>query len=155
MDVAYVSTFAALGGSMVGGLISGVATRLAQRSQISAGYRAHQISHREELFRDFLLAASKARSQAMMSNQPDLPSLVSMYGAINRMEVMCFPRTVKCAQRAARATIEVYSEPNKALPDILAMMNSGTWINPLSEFAAAAREELRALTSRRTHDRPR
>lgn len=44
MDVAYVSAFAALRGSVVGGLISGIATWLAQRSQILAVHRAHQIS---------------------------------------------------------------------------------------------------------------
>ena len=145
MDVAYVSAFAALGGSVVGGLISGVATWLAQRSQILAGHRAHQISHREELFRDFILAASKAHGQAMMSNQPDVQALVSMYGAINRMEVLCAPRTVECAQRATRATLEAYFQPNKALPEILTMMESGAWTNPLSEFAEAARKELRSL----------
>ena len=145
MDQAYVSVFAALAGSMVGGLISGVATWLTQRSQILAGYRAHQISHREELFRDFILAASKAHGQAMMSNEPDVQILVSMYGAINRMEVLCSPRTVECAQRVIGATLETYFQPNKALPEMLTMMKSGAWINPLSEFAEAARKELRSL----------
>jgi hypothetical protein len=148
MDVAYVSTFAALGGSVVGGLISGIATWLAQRSQILAGHRAHQMSHREELFRDFILAASKAHGQAMMSDQPDLEALITMYGAINRMEVLCSPRTVECAHRAARKTIETYFEPNRTLPDILAGAKSGAAFNPLSEFAEAAREELRTLVSR-------
>jgi len=145
MDVAYVSALAALGGSVVGGLISGVATWLTQRSQILAGHRAHQISHREELFRDFILVASKAHGQAVMSNQPELQDLVSMYGAINRMEVLCSPRTVECAERVMQVTLETYFQPNKALPDILEMMKAGAWINPLSEFAEAARKELRTL----------
>ncbi len=148
MDVAYVSAFAALGGSVVGGLISGIATWLAQRSQVLAGHRAHQISHREDLFRDFIFAASKAYGQAMMSNQPDLQDIVSMYGAINRMQVLCFPRTIACAQRVARATGETYLRPNKTFRDILEMMEKGTGVNPLTEFAEAAREELRSLASR-------
>ncbi len=148
MDVAYVSALAALGGSVVGGLISGIATWLAQRSQILAGHRSHQISHREELFRDFILAVSKAHGQAMINNQPDLQALISMYGAINRMEILCSPRTVACAQRAAQATLETQFQPSKELPDILAMIKSGTWINPLSEFAEAARDELRTFSSR-------
>jgi len=143
MDIAYVSAFAALAGSVVGGLISGVATWLAQRSQILAGYRAHQISHREELFRDFILTASKVHGQAIMRNQPDLENLVSMYGALNRMEVLCSALTVECAQRAARVTLESCFQPKKALPEIIEMMKSGAWINPLREFAAAARKELR------------
>jgi hypothetical protein len=147
MEVAYIPALSALGGSVVGGLISGIATWLAQWSQARAGHRAHQISHREELFRDFILAASKAHGQAMISNEPDFKDLVSMYGAINRMEVMCLPRTVEYAKRVVHSTLETYFQPNKTLPDILAMMKSGIETNPLSEFAQAAREELRHLAS--------
>jgi len=145
MNVAYISAFAALAGSMVGGLILGIATLTAQRYQIRAGHRTYQISHREEVFRDFILAASKAHGQAMMSNQPDIEDLIKMYSAINRMEVLCTPSTVDCARRVVQATLETCFQPNKSLPDILAMMKSGVWINPLSEFAQAARSELRSL----------
>jgi len=148
MDLAFVSAFAALGGSVVGGLISGTATWMAQRAQVQAGHRAHQIAHREELFRDFILVASKAYGQAMFSNQPDLQDLATMYGAVNRMQVLCHPRTVECAQRVAHATLETYFQPNKTFPDILAMMKTGAEFNPLSEFAEAARRELRTLALR-------
>jgi hypothetical protein len=145
MNVAYVSAFAALGGSVVGGLISGIATWLAQRSQIQAGHRAHQISHREDLFRDFIVAASKAYGQALMSNQPELQDLVGLYSLVNRMQVLCFPRTIACAQQVMNATVETYFQPNKTFDDIRAMIKTGTEINLLSEFAEAAREELRTL----------
>jgi hypothetical protein len=145
MNVAYVSAFAALGGSVVGGLISGIATWLAQRSQIQAGHRAHQISHREDLFRDFIVAASKAYGQALMSNQPELQDLVGLYSLVNRMQVLCFPRTIACAQQVTNATVETYFQPNKTFDDIRAMIKTGTEINLLSEFAEAAREELRTL----------
>ena len=147
MEVAYVSVLSALGGSVVGGLISGTATWLAQWAQVRAGHRAHQISHREELFRDFILAASRAHGQALMSNEPELKELVNMYGAINRMEVLCLPRTVECAKRVVHATLETYLQPNKTFSDILAMLKSRTDLNPLTDFAHAAREELRAFAS--------
>jgi hypothetical protein len=145
MNVAYVSAFAALGGSVVGGLISGIATWLAQRSQIQAGHRAHQISHREDLFRDFIVAASKAYGQALMSNQPELQDLVGLYSLVNRMQVLCFPRTIACAQQVMNATVETYFQPNKTFDDIRAMIKTGTEIDLLREFAEAAREELRTL----------
>ncbi len=148
MNVAYVSAFAALGGSVVGGLISGVATWLAQRSQIQAGRRAHQISYHEELFRDFIVEASKAYVHAMMNNQPDLQALIGVYSLINRMQVLCCTETTACAQRVVDITIETYFQPNKTFNDIRAMIKERTLINPLSEFATAAREELGTLTSR-------
>ncbi len=145
MNVAYVSAFAALGGSVVGGLISGIATWLAQRSQVQAGYRAHQISLREDLFRDFLVAASKAYGQALMSDRPELQDLVGMYSLVNTMQVLCFPRTIARAEQVMNATVETYFQPNKTFDDIRAMIKTGTEIDLLSEFAEAAREELRTL----------
>jgi hypothetical protein len=117
MDVAYVSAFAALTGSVVGGLMSGIATWLAQRSQVQAGYRAHQISLREDLFRAFIAAASKAYGQALMSNRPELQELVGMYSLVNTMQVLYFPRTIACAEQVVNATIETYFQPNKTFDD--------------------------------------
>jgi len=148
MDIAYISAFAALTGSIVGGLMSGIATWLAQRSQVQAGYRAHQISLREDLFRDFVVAASKAYSQALMSDRPELQDLVGMYSLVNTMQVLCFPRTIACAEQVMNATVETYFQPNKTFDDIRAMIKTGSGINPLSEFAEAARDELRTLGSR-------
>src|ERR1022692_709927 len=128
MNVAYVSALAALGGSVVGGLISGVAMWLAQRSQIQAGQRAHQISYREELFRDFIVVASKAYGQALMSNQPDLQDIFGVYSLINRMQVLCLPGTTACAQRVAEMTVETYFQPNKTFDDIRAMLKERTMI---------------------------
>jgi hypothetical protein len=46
------------------------------------------------------------------------------------------------------ATVETYFQPNKTFDDIRAMIKTDSGINPLSEFAEAARDELRTLGSR-------
>jgi hypothetical protein len=148
MDIAYVSTFAALGGSVVGGLISGTATWLAQWAQVQASHRAHQISHREELFRDFIIAASKAYGQALLSDQPDVQELSSIYGMVNRMEVLCSPRTTACAQEVVDITLDTYFQPNRTFKDIHEMMKTGNGLHPLSEFAKEARAELQSLAGK-------
>ena len=146
MNVAYISALAALGGSIVGGLISGVGSWLTQRAQIEAGQLAHQISYREELFRDFILAASKAYGHALMTNEPDIQEVISMYSLLNRMQVMCSPATIACAQRIVDLTLDTYPQPNKTFDEIRIMVKERTMINPLSEFAEAAREELRQFS---------
>ena len=146
MDVAYVSALSALGGSVIGGLISGLTTWLAQRFQAQAGHRAHQISHREDLFRDFIVAASKAYDQAIMSHEPELEDLVAMSTSINRMEVLCSPRTVAAARHVANMVADAYARPNATIRDIPAMMKTDSVVNPLSGFNEAAREELRTLS---------
>ena len=49
MDVAYISALAALAGSVVGGLTSGLATWVSQRAQVRAGQLAHEMSQRDDL----------------------------------------------------------------------------------------------------------
>lgn len=58
MNVAYVSAFAALVGSAIGGFTSLAASWMTQRVQFRAQQLAHDIGRREELYRDFIDEAS-------------------------------------------------------------------------------------------------
>ena len=126
MDVAYVSALAALAGSVVGGLTSGITTWLSLRAQARIGQLAHELSRREDLFKDFI-GASKAYGEAIMSNEPQIQELVALYAMISRMRVMSLPRTVACADEIMHTTIDTY-------------------FAPLKSFSEAARDELRAFT---------
>jgi hypothetical protein len=59
MDVAYISALSALAGSVIGGFTSSGTTWLTQRAQMRAGQLAREMSRREDLYRDFIIAASK------------------------------------------------------------------------------------------------
>src|ERR1700753_2262906 len=72
MDTAYLSALSALAGSIVGGFSSGLANWLNQRAQARAGMLAHEMTRREDLYRDFILAASKAYGQAIVSSDPEI-----------------------------------------------------------------------------------
>jgi hypothetical protein len=142
MDVAYISALSALAGSVIGGLTSGITTLMNQRAQ--AGQFAHEMSRREELYKDFILAASNAYGNAMMSNEPQIQELVALYAMISRMRVLSRPRTVACADKLMRATIDTYFAPNKTIHELHDLMKSGTGVDPPRDFSEAAREELRA-----------
>ena len=60
MDIAYLSTLSALAGSAVGGLTSGVATWLSQRVQARESQLAREMARRDDLYKEFIAAASKA-----------------------------------------------------------------------------------------------
>jgi len=145
MDVAYVSALSALAGSVVGGLTLGLTTWLNQRAQARAGQLAHDLSRREELFRDFIAAASKAYGEALVSNQPQIQELVALYAMISRMRVLCSPRLVACSVKVVGATTDAYPAPNKTIAELHALVKSGAGIDPLKDFAEAAREELLTL----------
>jgi hypothetical protein len=146
MDVAYLSALSALAGSVIGGLTSGVTTWLNQRAQARAGQIAYDLSRRADLFRDFIIAASKTYGEAITSSDPQVQELINLYAMTSRMRVLSRPRTVACADRLIRATVDAYYAPNKTIQDLHELIKSGDGIDPLKEFSEAAREELRTLS---------
>jgi len=147
MDVAYITALSALGGSVVGGLTSGFTTWLTQRSKAREGQLAREMSRRDDLYNAFIVEASKAYGDAIASNEPQIQELLALYAMISR--VLAFPRTVECAEKAMRAVMDTYTAPNRTVLELHELIKSGeAAIDPLKEFAEAAREELRAFTSR-------
>ena len=145
MDPALLSALAALAGSIVGGLTSGYTNLLNLRAQTKSSLVAHALSRREELFRDFITAASKSYGGALMSSTPQLQDLVELYGMLSRMRVMCSPRLVACAEKVVAQTIAAYSGPNRTVSEIHELLESGTGMDPLKDFARDARAELESL----------
>jgi hypothetical protein len=149
MDVAYISALAALAGSVVGGLTtgltSGLSTWLNQRGQARAARYAYDLSRRQDLYRDFIVAASKAYGEAVVSSEPRVEELIGLYAMISRMRTMSQPRTITCADTVMRVTIETYFAPNKTLRELNELIKMNTAMDPLKDFSEAAREELQAL----------
>jgi hypothetical protein len=143
MDVAYLSALSALAGSVVGGLTSGITTWLSQRSQAKAGQIAYDLSRRRELYTDFILAASKSYTGAVMTTEPKIDELISLYAMISRMRTMSSPDIVACAERVLLKTIGAYSQPNRTVFELGEEVKSGaTSVDPLKDFAEAVREEV-------------
>src|SRR5260370_7197715 len=130
-DAAYLPALSALAGSMVGGLTSGLTTWLSLRNQARAGQLAHDLSRRDDIYKDFIVAASKAYGDAMLSNEPQMQDLVALYAMISRMRVLSSARTVACAQKVVEATVDTYFAPNKTIPQLPALINTATEPHPL------------------------
>jgi hypothetical protein len=146
MDPAYLSALSALAGSIVGGLSTGLGGWLNQRAQARAGQVAHQILRREELYREFIVAASKAYGEAILSNEPQIQDLVAIYALISRMRIASSTPTIECADKIMQMIIATYFKPNKTIRELNDLIISGTGIDPLKEFSQVAREELEAFT---------
>jgi hypothetical protein len=142
VDVAYISALSALTGSVVGGLTSTGMTWLTQRAQMRSGQLAHEFDRREDLFRDFIVAASKAYGDALVNNEPQLPALIALYSMISRMRVLAAPRTVASADKVMLTIIDAYFAPNHSVRELRDLIKSGAGIDPLKDFSEAAREEI-------------
>ena len=145
MDAALLSAVSALAGSVVGGFTSGLSNWLNQRAQARAGMLAHQVARREDLYRDFIVAASKAYADAIMSSEPQIPDLIALYAMISRMRILSSTRAVELAETIMQVTMATYRSPNKTVPELEELIKAGADIDPLKEFSEAAREELRTL----------
>ena len=108
---------------------------------------AREMSRRDDLYKDFIVAASKAYGDALVSNEPQIQELVALYAMISRMRVMSLPRTVASAEKVVQTTIDTYFAPNKTIRELHELTKSESGIDPLKDFSEAAREELRPLTS--------
>ena len=105
------------------------------------------MSRRDDLYKDFIVAASKAYGEAILSNEPQIQEPVALYAMISRMRLLSSPRTVASAAKIMEATIATYFAPNKTLHEVHEMIKSGAGIDPVKDFSEAAREELQAFTS--------
>jgi len=100
---------------------------------------------REDLYRDFITAASKTYGDALVNSDPRLPELVGLYALISRMRVLSEPRTIACADKIMLAIIDTYFSPNRSVRELRDLIKAGAGIDPLREFSEAAREELRLV----------
>jgi hypothetical protein len=145
MDTAYISAVSALAGSVIGGLTTGFTTILTQRSQARAGQIAHELSRREDLVRDFIIAASKNYGDALVNSEPKMPEIVDLYSMVSRMRVLNMPKSVVRADEVMRSILDTYFAPNRTIADIREIVKNGGGVDPLKDFAEAAREELHAF----------
>jgi len=142
MNVASISALSAIAGAVVGGLTSSLTTWMNLRAQARAEQRAHRLQRQEDLFRDFTIAASRTYGHAVQSSEPEVQDLVALYGMISRMRVRSSPRTVECAEKVLDIIIKSYFAPNRTVTDLHSLIRSGKGVDPLKDFAEAAREEL-------------
>src|SRR5579863_2018128 len=148
MDVAYVSAMAALVGSVVGGLSFINTNWLSQRAQARAGQMAHEMELREDLYRDFIIAASKACGDALLNSEPQIAELVSLHAMISRMRIVSLPGTIACADKIMLTIIDTYFSPNQSVRELRELIKVGAGIDPLRDFSEVAREELRLFKYR-------
>jgi hypothetical protein len=142
MNPAYLSAFAALAGSLIGGLTTILATWLTQHSQSRARDVAQDLSRREELYKNFIEEASRLYADAFERDNPNISDLVNLYALVSRMRVFSSSKVVESADAIVRRVVATYLEPNKTFRDLKDIIDKDT-MDPLREFSSACRDELR------------
>ena len=146
MNASAITALAALAGAAIGGLTSVFASWLAQHSQARAQWLAQDKLRRQELYKEFIEAASKCYIDALQQDEADMPALVELYVRVGRMRILSSPKVVEGAELVARRIVDSYLAPNKTFLELREMVNSGT-IDLLRDFSETCRTEFESLRS--------
>jgi hypothetical protein len=140
MNPSIISALAALAGAATGGLTSVFASWLSQRTQALTQNKLQ----RQELYKEFIEAASKCYIDALQHDKGDVPALVMLYTKIGRMRVLSSPKVIDSAEQVGRKILDTYLEPDKTFLELRAMVVSGS-IDILRGFTEVCREEFESL----------
>ncbi len=149
MDATYLSALSALAGSAVGGLTMALSAWISQSVSARAGLISSHLARRQELFRDFIVSASRVYGDALTSSEPKIPELVELYALISRMRVLCQPETVAAGETLMRSISDTYLAPNRTFEELRDLIAADDGIDPLKDFSVAAREEIEVARASR------
>jgi hypothetical protein len=148
MNASIISALAGLIGAAIGGLTSGLAAWLAQKTQAHLQWLVYERNRRQDLYKEFIEAASRCYADALFHEKAEIPELVELYAKIGRMRLLSSPSVIASAEQIGRKINETYLEPNKTFPEVQQMIDSNT-IDILGDFSKACREEFESLHTKR------
>lgn len=143
MDSNLISALAALGGAVLGGSLSLLASWVVNERQVRAQWLGHDREHREDLYKEFIEQAAKCYVHSLLHDKPAVPSLVALYAKMSRMRVLSSPQVIESGDRLIREIIQTYSKANKSIDEIQAMKDDSFDI--IRGFAEACRAEFDSL----------
>lgn len=147
MDASIITALAALTGATVGGLTSGIANWLNQRSEVRAQWILHEKTRRQTLYRDFIEDASKCYIDALQHDEADIPGLVGVYAKLSAMRALSSKPVVHRAEGVVRKILDTYLEPDKSFVELREMAINGT-IDLLQGFSNACHEEFQEMRAK-------
>jgi hypothetical protein len=77
-----------------------------------------------------------------------LEPIIDLFSMVRQMRVLSMPKSVACADNVMRSIIETYFTPSRTMADIRELAKTGGGVDPLKDFAEAAREEQSAFAIR-------
>jgi hypothetical protein len=144
MEAAYVSAFAALAGTAIGGLASFATSWATQHAQTRAQRLAAEREGRAILFGKFLDEAAKLYTDALQNGRDDTSRLIGIYALTNRIRLVSSVKVVDAADTVVRIIVDEYLAPNVTMKEMRADW-IGRNVDPLRDFSDACRQELQTF----------
>jgi hypothetical protein len=144
MESAYISAFAALAGTAIGGLASFATSWVTQNAQTRAQRIAAERDSRAALFGRFLDEAAKLYSDALQNRRDDINGLIGIYALTSRIRLISSPHVVEAADTVVRIIVDAYLAPNITMKEMRENW-IGRHVDPLRDFSEACRKELQTF----------
>jgi len=143
MSSAMIAALAAIAGSIVGALGSGVATWITARHQDHRDLLGRQIARREELYSDFIGESARLLVDAMQNNASDLQKLLPLYALLSRIRLSSSQAVLGKAEQVVEIILNTYPQPNLTIEQIESNAINGRDL--LKPFSDTCRTELDSL----------
>lgn len=145
MDSTVLATFAALGGSLVGGGTTMATAWLTQRYGARSKRIHDEIERREALYGAFIDEASRRIVDAIEHEIEDANQVVALFALFCKVQLVGSEPVLRAAQRVIEATAAAYSNPSIRLKDLLVADNLSQQDDVVAAFSRACRDELDVL----------
>jgi hypothetical protein len=142
---ATISALAAILGSLAGGLGSAISTWITQRHQDRRDILVKRVSHREQLYAEFISESAKLMADAAQHTFQDPSRLIPVYALLSRIRLSSATKVIDSAERVISAILTTYSEPNLTPEEIQAKVGKDD--DPLRDFSGICRHDLESLAS--------
>ena len=144
MDAAFVSAFAGVFGSLVGGSATVATAWITQRTLTKHERIGAEIRQRETLYGEFIREGSKLVVDSFAHTLERPETLLAVYELTNRIRLSASDAVLKEAENVLRRITEEYFSPNLSVEDIHELVRSGA-ADPVQQFAEACRAELKLM----------
>ena len=143
IEPATMSALSALIGSAIGAFASVATTWLTQHHQDRMRRLTQEVSHREQLFMEFIDQASRTYADGIVQQCLEEPAkLVPIYATMNKLRLFASPGTIGAAEAVLERIVETYETPSTALQAKHARISTH---DLLQTFAKCCRAELARL----------
>jgi hypothetical protein len=144
MDTSIIPALAGFIGAAIGGATSGIASWSAQKTQARVHLLAQEKVQRQELYKEFIEAATQSYADALQRRDPEISALVVLYGKIGRMRIVSSARVLASTEQIGQKVVDTYLEPNKTFSEVREMIDKGAY-DILADFGEACRREFESL----------
>jgi hypothetical protein len=141
MDAAYISAFAALGGSVVGALTSFMTTWLTLNSQERANRAARETTRRENLYGQFIEEAAKLYTDALMNQAEDAKKFIGVYALASKLRLFASAEVLVKVEEVMMRLIQTYENPEQDFNWVVKAKDPRN-MDILRAFSEACRREL-------------